>query len=287
MRKTKTLPKKYVRGVPLSYNVGDRIEYERALRTLVAKMARKTKTELTKFFDSSTADDYFESRAVLDESVSSGAERLMKQLSDEFSALFNKKSLDLSKKMVKKADSASKTALQRNLAQLTGKITLAKEIPPALKQITKSTIAENVSLIKSIPEQYFKNITGAVMRSISTGGGVDTLFKYVNKNYEMSDARAKNLALDQTRKAYNSINKQRMVDVGYKKFEWAHSGGGLKPRKSHMAMDGRIFSFAKLPIINKEQVAKGDAPETGIPGQAINCGCTMIPVYEFPSGEKA
>lgn len=287
MRKTKTLPKKYNLGVPLSYNVGDRIEYEKALRTLVAKMAKATKAQLEKFFNSGTADDYFESRAAMDESISGGAERILKQLTDRFTSLFDEKSLELSKKMVKKADSTSKTALKKNLEKLTGKITLSKEIPPAMKQITKSVVSENVALIKSIPEQYFKNITGAVMRSISTGGGVDSLFKYVNKNYEMSDARAKNLALDQTRKAYNSINKQRMVDVGYKKFMWAHSGGGLKPRKSHMAMDGKVFSFNKLPVINKEQVAKGDAPETGIPGQAINCGCTMVPIYEFPSGEKA
>ena len=284
---SRTLPKKYAAGVPLSYNVGDRIEYEKALRILVAKMARETQKQVQKFFNSSTADDYFESRAVMDESISSGAERIMKQLTDKFTALFSDKSLELSQKMVKKADRASKTALQKNLEKLTGKITLSKEIPPALKQITKSTIAENVALIKSIPEQYFKNVTGAVMRSISTGGGVDTLLKYVKKNYDISDARAKNIALDQTRKAYNSINKQRMVDVGYRKFMWLHSGGGLEPRKSHIAMDGKIFSFNKLPIINKEQVAKGyEGPEYGIPGQAINCGCTMTPVYEFPSGEK-
>jgi uncharacterized protein with gpF-like domain len=42
-------------------------------------------------------------------------------------------------------------------------------------------------------------------------------------------------------------------------------------------MDGKIFSFDDLPIIDRK------TGERGIPGQAINCRCTMTPVYEFDS----
>ncbi len=107
------------------------------------------------------------------------------------------------------------------------------------------------------------------------------------RDYEISDTKAKNIALDQTRKAYAAINKERMTASGYDDFEWLHSGGGMHPRKSHVEMNGKIYSFDKLPVINKEQVDRGyEAPIRGIPGQAFGCGCTMIPVYRLPTGER-
>jgi SPP1 gp7 family putative phage head morphogenesis protein len=87
--------------------------------------------------------------------------------------------------------------------------------------------------------------------------------------------RARNIALDQTRKAYNNINKGRMQAIGVQKFEWVHSGGGQKPRELHIELDGQVFSFDDLPVIDER------TGERGIPGQAINCRCTMVPVIEF------
>jgi SPP1 gp7 family putative phage head morphogenesis protein len=156
-----------------------------------------------------------------------------------------------------------------------------------MEDIAKAIVEENVSLIKSIPQQYFKDITGSVMRSITTGAGMSTLLPQIQKYNAMTERRAKNLALDQTRKAYNGINKQRMQSIGVKKFEWVHSGGGQHPRRSHIALGGRVFSFDDLPVINKEQVDAGyEGPVRGIPGQAINCRCTMIPVIEFDDIEQ-
>ena len=68
-------------------------------------------------------------------------------------------------------------------------------------------------LIKSIPEQYFKDVTGSVMRSITTGNGLADLVPEIKKYDGQTERRAKLLALDQTRKAYNSINKQRMQSL--------------------------------------------------------------------------
>src|SRR5690606_26092523 len=137
---------------------------------------------------------------------------------------------------------------------------------------------ENVSLIKSIPEKYFTDVTGSVMRSITTGQGIKDLITQIEKYDGITERRAKNIALDQTRKAYNMINKQRMMTAGFKKFKWLHSGGGQHPRKDHIAMNGNVYSFDDLPVIDKK------TGERGIPSQLINCGCVMQPVYEFEDG---
>jgi uncharacterized protein with gpF-like domain len=97
----------------------------------------------------------------------------------------------------------------------------------------------------------------------------------------MTHRRARNIALDQTRKAYNSIGKLKMQRLGVKQFQWIHSGGGQFPRESHVKISGQIFSFEN---VEKEQAALG-VPEAdrGIPGYPVNCRCVMKPVIVFDS----
>lgn len=276
----------HLQGIPLNYSAALKARYEKELRTLIAKMARETQRSIARLFDGNAANEYFEKQeelASMDESISSSSKKVLNGLYLKFYSLFSGKSDELAKNMVNGANNASKSALKSSVKQLTGGLELKTDfIPAGLKEVVKSSITENVSLIKSIPEEYFKNITGAVMRSITNGSGTKELISTMKKYYGETDRRAKNIALDQTRKAYNSINKQRMMAAGFKKFKWLHSNGGQHPRKSHIAMSGNIYSFDDLPVINQEQVDKGySAPERGIPGQAINCGCVMNVVYEF------
>ena len=58
------------------------------------------------------------------------------------------------------------------------------------------------------------------------------------------------------------------------------TGQGGAPPAPTIELSGKIFSFDDLPVIVP------DTGEKGIPGQAINCGCTMRPVYVFPEGEQ-
>ena len=88
--------------------------------------------------------------------------------------------------------------------------------------------------------------------------------------------RGVNIARDQTRKAYNNLNAARMRKVGVTEFIWRHSGGGRNPRDLHQnVLNGKKFSLDDLPVIDER------TGETGIPGQAINCKCTMEPVVTF------
>lgn len=277
-----------LRGKRLVYNIAMQQKYERALKRLVKQMTDEVKIEITKLFKGVTSKEYFEQQkeaarvTVQDASLSSQARILMNALRGKFTQLFDTKSKTLAERMVSGAIKVSKASLYQSLKQLSGGLSLKTGVvPEGMEDVAKASIEENVSLIKSIPQEYLKNVTGSVMRSITTGNGLADLVPEINTFAGQTERRARNIALDQTRKAYNSINKQRMQKIGVKKFEWIHSGGGQRPRKSHQAMNGNIYSFDNLPIINQEQVNNGKAPERGIPGQAINCGCTMVPVIEF------
>jgi len=272
----------YLNGYPLAYNIGLQEKYNRTLQKMVKLMTKITKEKLIALFKSDLGKEYFKDQkelAAMDASLSSQARILLNALIKQFKIIFDTNALDIAEKMVQEQNNYSEKSLNNSIKQLTGGFELQGDfIPASLKEVIKASISENVYLIKSIPEKYFTDITGSVMRSITGGGGVKQLIKDLNKYTNQSKRRVKNIALDQTRKAYNSINRQRMMSAGYTKFKWLHSGGGQQPRKDHVKMNGNIYSFDDPPIIDK------NTGERGFPGQAINCGCTMQPVYEFPKG---
>lgn len=273
-----------VLGTQLNYNVSYQLKYQRALLKLVRQMTDQVKREVTELFRSETAKDYRTDQkevAAMDGSISSKARILMNQLTAKFQQLFNSKAKGLAESMVKGAEQTSQTSLTPSLKQLSGGLTLQTSIVTSgTEEVSTATVAENVSLIKSIPQQYLKDVTGSVMRSITGGNGISDLIKDISKYNGMTERRAKNIALDQTRKAYNSINKQKMMALGVKKYKWIHSYAGQYPRQDHIEMNGNIYSFDDPPIIDRR------TGERGIPGQAINCRCTMIPVIEFEDGEQ-
>ena len=145
-------------------------------------------------------------------------------------------------------------------------------ITPEKEEVMKALIYDNVSLITNIQERYFEQITGVVMRSITSGKGVTFIEEELLKYKGMTKRRARNIALDQTRKAYNDINLRNMQDAGVRKAEWVHSGGSQKPRTYHQTrwdgvsgldggipngLDGYIFDVAKgAPNKKKYKTAK-------------------------------
>lgn len=269
-----------LRGLRLNYNASIQYKYIKSLMRLFIEMSKEVKDKLYSLFKEEIAEEFF---IGMDSDISSMAKLVLNKLNSKFDKLFNFYSRKLSKKMIDSMGKISKSNLHTSLKQLSGGLSLNTGlVPDDLKTVAKALIEENVSLIKSIPSEYFTQITGSVMRSITTGNGLPNLLKDLNKYSNQNKRRIKNLALDQTRKAYNTINRQKMEALGIKQFEWVHSGGGQFPRKSHIAMNGNIYNFDDLPIINKEQVNRGyESPIRGIPGQAINCGCTMVPVINF------
>lgn len=274
-----------LRGYKLSYNASQQEKYERSLSVLVIAMVNETRKEVFKLFRSPLSKDYFKKQEsiAMDASLSSQARILMNALTLKFSQLFDSRSGALAKTMVIGASKTSKSTLHRSLSQLSGGLSLNTGIvSEGMEDVAKASIEENVSLIRSIPEQYFKDVTGSVMRSITTGRGIQDLIPDIEKYEGQTKRRARNIALDQTRKAYNSINKQKMVALGITKFEWLHSGGGQSPRDSHQKISGHIFSFENL---YEEQAALG-VPEKdrGLPSVPVNCMCTILPVIDL-SGE--
>lgn len=267
-----------LRGSRLIHNASIAARYEYALRKLTSAMTNEVDIKIRRLFKTESMQQF---RTTQDASIATLAKRMVNHLLVKFGILFGKIAEPSAETMVKNARATSKTTLHSSLQKLSGGLSLKTSVvPKGMEEIAQAIINENVTLIKSIPVKYLTDVSGAVMRSITTNAGLESLIKVVNKYSDATERRVKNIALDQTRKAYNTINKARMQALGVKQYEWVHSSGSRHPRKYHLdVLNGQIFDFDNPPIIDP---ATG---EKGIPGQLINCGCTMTPVIELDAGE--
>jgi SPP1 gp7 family putative phage head morphogenesis protein len=267
----------FLRGEKLNYNVSVEKRYKKELQEIIKKMTNESKLKILNLFRSKIGKEYFAN----DDSISSSARILMNELESKYNKFFSITSKSLAERMLESIKKISKTTLKASMKKLTGGLSLNTGIvSKGLKEISKATIAENVSLIKSIPEKYFKDITGSVMRSITTGEGLADLIPKFEKYEGISLRQAETLAHDQTSKAYSTINKIRLQNIGIKQFTWHHSNAGQKPRESHRKISGMIFSFDNL-IEELIEAGVTNEADQGLPGWPIWCRCTMNPVINF------
>lgn len=149
------------------------------------------------------------------------------------------------------------------------------DMTPAVRAILKATIAQNVSMIKSIPQQSLGQVEAMVMRAVQTGREQSELVKDLQSHFGVTRKRAMLIARHQNNLATASITKARQLEVGITKARWRHSYGGKTPRPTHIkaSKDNVIYD-----------VAKGwyDPHEKKFiwPGELIGCRCVAIPIIE-------
>jgi SPP1 gp7 family putative phage head morphogenesis protein len=137
----------------------------------------------------------------------------------------------------------------------------------AMNDAAQAVAAENVALIKSIPEQYLKSVEGAVMRSAQTGRDLKSLVDELTQIEGITRRRAKLIARTQNNQATAAMTRVRMLEAGITQAIWVHTGAGRTFRPAHVAMSGRRYS-----------IADGADVEGRWPGVAINCHCIQRPV---------
>ena len=181
---------------------------------------------------------------------------------------FNKNAEELAEWFVKRADSNTKIRLGKNIASVTGS-TVKFKTTPEIELTLDSLLAENTSLIKSIPSQYINDVTVLVSQSVRAGRSLGDLTKELQERYDITKNRARTIARDQNNKATESINRERNKSLGITEGEWMHRSGSKQPRSSHQKAHGKRFKLDKGLLIDGEYI---------FPGQKINCNCSFRPV---------
>jgi SPP1 gp7 family putative phage head morphogenesis protein len=265
-------------GHPLEYPHIAEARYAAALHRLVDAMVAESHRELDRVW----AAHGPAVTSGMDASLASQSRILMNGMAQRFQAFFDKLAPGLAKRTAEQIAQHSQTTLHASLKEVSGGLSLKTSvIDGRVLEVTKAATAANIALIKSIPQKYFTDLQGAVMRSIQSEQGTKTVLDAVTATGEVAKKRATLIATDQTRKVTTAVNSARLKNLGVRKFEWLHSSGGRTPRPLHLhTLNGQIFDLHNPPVIDDK------TGERGLPGQLINCRCRMIPVVDFGGGDK-
>lgn len=262
-------------GEPLYYPAAPADQYGKEMRKLIREMNKDYREALL-----SKYDEVEEQQEVAAEDVSMASQLRMRlnKLKDKWSKIFTDRAPAMVSSMINRVDQAEQKSLNASLKQLSGGFTIKTDIMPAdLTEALTAATNENVSLIKSIQQQYHTQVEGFAMRSIHPGGrGAADIKEGLTNQLGVNDRRATRIATDQTKKITASMNYERSKALGIKKFKWVHSGRNAEPRPLHKnTLNGKIFSYDDLPVIDEK------TGERGLPGKMINCSCVSVPVVEW------
>ncbi|MFU8803621.1 MAG: minor capsid protein [Bradymonadaceae bacterium] len=141
-------------------------------------------------------------------------------------------------------------------------------------------VQENVSLIRSIGEEFFDKIEADVLGAYAQGARHEQLAKIIGKEYEVSGRRAQLIARDQIGSLSAKLNQAKQQELGVRKYIWRNSQDervvgnpsgkypdGNEVHGNHWDREGKVFEW-------------GNPPHDGHPGIPIQCRCTAEPVWE-------
>lgn len=261
-----------VKGKPLNPSAAIEQRYYATLRVLIDRMIADTELELAKLFKSEHAEEYF----AQDASVSSQARILTNALIKKYTDLFASLSKPTAERFAEESDKSSDVAVKSSIRHLSDELTLSTKTITSgpLNDILNATITENVALIKSIPAQYLSGVQQAVMRSITTGNGMQDLVPYLQKHKGITLRRARFIAQDQSKKAFQNLSFERMKRIGVTDGTWRHTAGSRHPRHTHEEMDGKQFKLA-------DGLYDSAVKRNVKPGELPGCACRVQPVLNF------
>jgi hypothetical protein len=243
---------------PVRPNVGIEIAYQRKLEKLIDEMAASVSYFVKAAYRAN------EPEIAQDASPAAEILRTIRGLRKRWLARFDTASKEMADYFATAVSDRSDAAL-RSILKRSG-ISVEFRMTRAQNDVLQATIGENVSLIRSIPEQYLTQVEGYVMRSVQTGRDLGQLTKDLQEQFGVTRRRAEFIARSQNNLATASLTRARQAELGITEAVWVHSGGGKHPRKSHLKAGADKQRY---------DVAKGwYDPEVGkfvLPGELPNC----------------
>lgn len=130
---------------------------------------------------------------------------------------------------------------------------------PWLAEALDLWVAENVRLIKSIPQQHFERVQQIISAAAVDGLAESKIISQIRGIKRLPYNRAELIAQDQIGKLNGQLTQQRQQSIGVKQYRWR---GVLddRERDHHLKREGKIFDW-------------DNPPKGGHPGSEIRCRC--------------
>lgn len=145
-------------------------------------------------------------------------------------------------------------------------------------------IETNVSLIKSIPEQYLDKIRNIIMNDTVKGRSAKSMIEQIQEVGSVTRNRAKLIARDQSNKINGDLTRERQQASGIRAFRWRTVGDDAV-RESHKKRSGKVYAWSPADV--GKRLADGTVlldptvDDIGFPGEDIQCRCIAEPIIEL------
>lgn len=249
-------------------NAGVRARYSKDLERLVSEMSKSVAYWVEAAYKANPP----RMEVAMDALPSQELVKRMRELSKRWIDRFNEMAETIAERFVKSGVRHTDTAFMSALKD--AGFTVKFQMTPIMRDAVNASIAENVSLIKSIPQKYFTEVEGTVMRGYTRGHDLGYITEELTKRYGITSRRAANIARDQSSKLNAVATQARRVDLGLFKAVWVHSAAGKHPRPSHVkaGKDKLEFDVREGAYLDGEWL---------LPGEAINCRCVSRTILPF------
>lgn len=134
-----------------------------------------------------------------------------------------------------------------------------------LDDVLIATTRENVALIRSIPEEFFKKLETIVFTGTTQGSRAQSMIREIVALGHSTTKRAKLISRDQTSKLNSALSQQRQQNLGIEEYIW-RTASDDRTRPSHASKNGKIFRWDSPP------------KDTGHPGRDVQCRCVAVPI---------
>lgn len=254
-------PEVILRAIPA--NAGLEAAYRRRLQILLRDMAVDLRKRLKRFYAPA------KERLALDDDPVVALRTMMRQFGRRWLQRFAKLSKEIAAEFATLSSTDFDLAFRRRLRE--AGFTVRFRPTEQMVSAYRAVVAEQVSLIQSVPEQFLKDVEGAVWRSALKGGGMYDLSKEIREKYGVSARRAAFIASDQSNKARTTFQHARFAELGIETAVWRHSGAGKHPRPTHVRMNGQKYPVAKGmfdPAV-KKFIRPGELPRCRCTSRAV------------------
>lgn len=151
-------------------------------------------------------------------------------------------------------------------------------ITPKIDDFTANEIAKNYTnnldfWIKDWTEQQIVKMRETVGQMSIDGKSVKTIEDYLTKEFGIAQRKARFLARNETAIATTSYLSAKYKAEGFESFMW-HTNIDGRERPLHKELNGKIFRFDNLPIIDERTGQKG------LPSETYNCRCSFSPIAD-------
>lgn len=256
---------------PVKSQKGLERKYRRELNKLGRALIKSVNTELLPFLKA-------EQSTYVSDGISASLALIFEKLNSRFSGTaIAGFSQNVASTMVNTVGISNKNKFDKTVKAATGVDLGAVVTTEGLNEFVDLSINKNVSLIKSLPEEYLKQVEVIVNNGVTSGTRFSTIAKEISGAVGSANSklagRIKTIAMNEVQTINAQITKRRTEALGVTDGIWRTSEDE-KVRKCHDVRNGKKFS------LNKGLFSSCDGKFL-FPGITdINCRCSFSPIIE-------